>query len=589
MSGIRYAIRCGGIRMFKHIVVLCAILVLTGCSGLQTTANVFADAIYDNGKIWTGNPGRPWAGSLAIRDGRIVAVGGIGELESWRARDTAFYDLQGQMVTPGFQDSHIHIMYNAAPLVDLAEADTLQEIQERILDFALSNPELPWIVGFGWGYGAFPDQRPLASHIDAVVKDKPVVIISRDGHMSLVNTKAMRLASIDDSTADPENGRIVRAQNGAATGELQETAAHIVRKLIPPPTVEQRFQTLLKNMHKAAAEGITAFHETGVAPENIDLFERAEAEGKMLQRVELALRMVTAEDRNVVPVKATQDHIAECLALRARMAGPFVRVRSIKGMLDGTIDATTAAMFENYIGTQTAGLPFWEIDVLKEIVAMYDAAGFQVVLHAIGDRAISEALDSFEYASEVNGARDSRHRVEHAEMPRVDDLKRFREMNVIASTQPMFAYPDTTVLENFTVLLGPARAQYADNFALWDDAGVRQVFGSDNPVMPMSVMKGIEVAVTRMTESGTPAGGWYPAGRISVEAALRHYTTDAAWGIHDDKDRGTLDVGKFADFVVLSNNILEIAPAMISETKVMKTIMNGRITFDAMDVNQAGK
>jgi predicted amidohydrolase YtcJ len=333
-------------------------------------------------------------------------------------------------------------------------------------------------------------------------------------------------------------------------------------------------------MKVAAAAGITAFHEAGVSPTDIAIFQRAEAEGQILQRVELAARMVTPEDRHIPPLDAAKTHIAETSGLRSQLSGPYVRLRSIKGMLDGTIDAATAAMYDNFEGTETAGIPFWEQPTLNTIVTMYDAAGFQVILHAIGDRAIAEALNSFEHAKKSNGARDSRHRVEHAEMPRIDDLERFHELGVIASTQPMFAYPDSTVLENFAVLLGHERAQYADNFAIWDDAGVRQIFGSDNPVMTLSVLKGIEVAVTRMTENGSPAGGWYPKGRITAEAALRHYTSDSAWGIHDDHERGTLEVGKFADFVVLSENILEIDPTRISETLVLKTIMNGRITYD---------
>ena len=554
---------------------------LVACEKEQIAPHPSADAVFDNGRIWTGDPARPWAGSMAIKDGRIVAIGTSGELEAWRGGSTEFHDLKERLVTPGFQDSHIHIMYKASPQVDLSGAETLDELQQRILEFSEANPDLPWVIGFGWGYGAFPDQRPLAAHLDAVVLDRPVFVSSRDGHMALANTLAMELGSIDADTADPENGRIVRTEDGVATGELQESAKNLVSDLVPPPTEEERYRALLANMQAAAAEGITAFHEAGVSPENVALFERAEAEGRMLQRVELALRMATSDDRSVAPVRAAEEHIATAVSLRDWLSGPFVRVRSIKGMLDGTIDATTAGMFENYVDTDTKGLLFWELDNLSAIVAMYDNAGFQVILHAIGDRAISEALDAFDYATTVNGMRDSRHRVEHAEMPRVADLARFSEMNVIASTQPMFAYPDATVLENFAVLLGHDRARHADNFALWDDAGVIQVFGSDHPVMTLSVLKGIEAAVTRMTESGDPPGGWYPEGRISVDAALRHYTLDAAWGTHDDEDRGSLEVGKYADFVVLSENILEIDPSMISETKVLKTVMHGRVTFDA--------
>jgi len=470
-------------------------------------------------------------------------------------------------------------MWKSSSQVDLAGAETLSEIQNRIRNFAASYPDLPWILGFGWGYGAFPEQRPLAVHLDDVVTDRPVFITSRDGHMALANTMAMTIAGIQSSTADPENGRIVRNQTGEQTGEYQEQAMNMIGQFIPAPTQEQRYQAFLANMHEAAAAGITAIHEAGVEPENIGLFERAQSEDKILQRVELALRMVTPEDRTQVPTDIITAHIIEAKALKNRLKGPYVRARSIKGMLDGTIDATTAAMFDDYVGTDTAGLPFWNLTTLKKTVAMYDEAGFQLILHAIGDRAIAESLDAFEYARQTNGPRDSRHRVEHSELPRLVDLDRFRELGVIASTQPMFAYPDATVLENFSPLLGDDRAQHADNFALWDDAGVRQVFGSDNPVMTLSVLKGIEAAVTRMTEKGTPPGGWYPKGRINVEAALRHYTSDSAWGTHDDEERGTLEVGKFADFVVLSENILEIDPTLISETRIVRTVMGGQPTY----------
>jgi predicted amidohydrolase YtcJ len=570
-----------GMNILKIAFLLYVFTIGSACAGERDSDQPPADAVYVNGRIWTGNPAQPWASSMAVSDGRIVSVGPESDIQKWRGEATEYQDLNDHFVSPGFQDSHIHMMYIASPQVDLAGADTLAAMQQRIREFAEANPDSPWITGFGWGYGAFPDRRPLASHLDAVVSDRPVFVRARDGHMALANTVAMQLAGIDTSTADPENGRIVRAENGEATGELQESAMTLLDDLVPPPTEAQRYRALLNTMDQAAAAGITAIHEAGVSQQDIQLFERAESEGKLLRRVELAFRMVTPADRQIVPVQEAKDHIRESIETRDRLTGPFVRARSIKGMLDGTVDAATAAMFDNFVGTDTAGIPFWDLETLQSTVAMYDEAGFQVILHAIGDRAISDALDAFAYARTANRDSDRRHRVEHAEIPRVDDLARFRELNVIASTQAMFAYPDDTVLQNFSVLLGHDRAQHADSFAMWDNAGVRQVFGSDYPVMTLSVLKGIEAAATRMTESGKPPGGWYPEGRIPVDAALRHYTSDSAWGTHDDAERGSLEIGKFADFVVLSENILDIDPTTISEVQVLQTVMHGRTTYVA--------
>jgi len=556
-------------------------IALLGCTPSGQSPAPSADALYTNAQIWTGNPDAPWADSLAIDGNRIVALGTAGDILDWQGPDTTLHDLDGAFVTPGFQDSHLHLTYLSSARVDLAGAETLADIQTRIRDFAAANPDAPWIEGFGWGYGAFPDQRPLAAHLDGVIPDRPVFIASRDDHMALANSRAMSIAGIALDTPDPENGRIVRGPDGAPTGEVQETAMDLIRRHIPAATADRQYQALLVGLRKAASHGITAFHEAGIAPSKIALFERAEAEGGLLQRVDLALRMVTPEDRTLVPVESINTHIAEAAALRNRHQGPLIRVRSVKGMLDGTIDATTAAMFDDYVGTDTAGLPFWDAETLNQTVALYDAAGFQLLLHAIGDRAISNALDAFAHAERINGPRERRHRVEHAELPRLADLDRFRALGVTASTQPMFAYPDTTVLENFAPLLGHGRAQHADNFALWDGAGIPQVFGSDHPVITLSVLQGIETAVTRTAEDGTPPGGWYPDGRIPVDAALRHYTSDAAWATHDKAERGTLDVGKLADFVVLSDNLLDIDPKAISDTRILRTVMGGRTTYNA--------
>ena len=270
--------------------------------------------------------------------------------------------------------------------------------------------------------------------------------------------------------------------------------------------------------------------------------------------------------------------------LRNTFQGPLIKFGAIKGFLDGTVDAKTAAMFEPYVGGGT-GIPFWEQDDLNKTVALYDREGFQVLLHAIGDKAINMALNSFEYAAKANGTTGRRHRVEHVEVPRLSDLPRFKQLGVIASTQAIFADPDATTLENYAPLLGPQRASHSNAFKLFDDAGAVQAFGSDWGVFDFDPLKGIYAAVTRTTAKGTPKGGWYPENRITVEAALRHYTRDGAYASFDEDMRGTLTPGKLADFVVLSKDILTVPPAEIITTKVLLTVMGGRDTYRDKDLH----
>jgi predicted amidohydrolase YtcJ len=264
--------------------------------------------------------------------------------------------------------------------------------------------------------------------------------------------------------------------------------------------------------------------------------------------------------------------------LRDTFQGPLIKFGSIKGMLDGTVDGRTAAMFDPYVGGGT-GIPFWEQDDLNQTVALYDKEGFQVLLHAIGDKAINMALNAFEYAAKTNGTSGRRHRVEHGEVPSLADLPRFKALGVIASTQALFANPDATTLNNYAVLLGPTRASHANAFKLYDDAGAVQTFGSDWGVFDFSPLKGIYCAVNRTTPEGTPKDGWFPQNRISVEAALRHYTIDGAYANFDEDIRGTLTAGKLADLVVLSQDLLTIQPSEILKTEVLLTVMGGRDTY----------
>jgi predicted amidohydrolase YtcJ len=487
-----------------------------------------------NGKIWTGDEAHPEVRAIAVSGDRILAAGSDQEIRLLAGPDTTVVDLKGLLVVPGsgFQDSHLHFPGRSVNDIDLHGVETLEDFQRTLSAFAQAHPLLPWITGHGWGYSAFPNQTVDKRYIDEVVSDRPVYLQERDGHMGFANSKALEMAGITGATPDPKNGVIMRGKNGEPTGELKEAAQSLMFSKIPDRTLDDQYQSLLQHMDEAAAAGLTSVQDAYTSMESFSVFERAAAANALKLRFRFAPPILLFEGGGAPPSHnlekpLTEADLAPYRKLRDTFRGPLLKFGAIKGVLDGTVDARTAAMFEPYVGGG-AGIPFWEQDDLNKTVELYDKEGFQVLLHAIGDKAINMALNAFEYAAKTNGTSGRRHRVEHAEVPLLTDLARFRRLGVIASTQAMFASPDATVLENFAALLGADRASHADSFKIFDDAGVVQAFGSDWGVFPFEPLPAIYCVVTRMTPAGTPAGGWYPAGRISVEAALRHYTRDGA-------------------------------------------------------------
>ncbi|HEY6946199.1 MAG TPA: amidohydrolase [Candidatus Acidoferrum sp.] len=541
-----------------------------------------ADRIFVNGKIWTEDDARPQAEALAIRGDKILAVGSTKEIRALAGPSTTIVDLKGRLVVPGFQDSHLHFPGAPVNTVRLDGLENLDAFQKRLAEFAKSHPKLTWITGGGWGYSAFPNQMVDKKYIDAVISDRPVYVSERDGHMGLANSKALQIAGITRDTPDPPNGHIMKDASGEPTGEFKEAAQRLIRRHIPPPSVEDEYQALLQHMDEAAAVGLTSVQDAATNLETFPIYLKAANSGALKLRFRFAPPILPKEGgspkNHKLEKPLTEADIGLYKELRERYKGPLLKFGAIKGFLDGTVDARTAAMFEPYVGGGT-GIPFWEQDDLNKTVALYDKEGFQVMLHAIGDKAINMALNAFEYAAKTNDTSGRRHRVEHGEVPALADLPRFKQLGVIASTQAMFANPDATVLQNFAVLLGPERASHADSFKLYDDAGAVQAFGSDWGVFDFAVLPAIYCVVTRMTPEGIPAGGWYPAGRISVEAALRHFTRDGAYASFDENVRGTLTPGKYADLVVLSKDILAIPPADILKTKVLVTVMGGKETY----------
>ncbi len=536
----------------------------------QSAASI-ADAIYTNARIWTGDATQPSAQAIAIREGKLVAVGTVAQAFTHRGPATKVIDLQGRRVVPGFSDAHWHL--STTDQADLTDAKSPAEIVRRLKAWAAKRPAGSWVVGRGWTPSDFPGNAPHRRFLDVAFPGQPVVLTDRDGHQSIANGRALALAKVTAATPDPVRGVIEREAKGVPTGLLKESARQLVVRLVPEPTVDDIARRIDEETRKAASFGIVLIQDaSGRAPEHAVLTILRAAAAADTLRVRYRAAFPFTPDASVATVR-------RYTMLRDSVNGPWLRFGIAKGMLDGTVDAKTAAMLEPYVGSDDTGLPFWPAATLNKGVARYDSAGIQVELHAIGDRAVRTALDAYAHAAKVNRTQGRRHRIEHIEVPALSDLPRFKQLGVIASTQAIFATPDQTTILNYAPLLGPERSSRANAFKKFDDAGAIQAFGSDYPVFPMDVLLGIYTAVTRQTPDGTPKGGWYPENRITVEAALRHYTKDAAYAAFMDKETGSLVVGKYADFAVLSADILTIPPSALLKTKVLLTIIGGREAY----------
>ena len=542
----------------------------SGGAAVAPRASAVPDRVFLNGRVWTGDPARPWATALAVRGDTLTAVGRDDEVRPLVRKRTEVVDLKGRFVAPGFNDAHLHFL--VVPTIDLGQDQTVAAIQDRIRAYAAANKDKPWVVGRGWFYGAFPGGMPHRRQLDEAVPDRPAYMTGYDGHTGWANSRALAAAGITRDTPDPVGGVIVKDEAGEPTGVLKESAQRLVRALLPPPSDEDRYQALRRRLAEAASYGLTSVQNASFQAAELPVYERVLAEGGLLVRVYWAVPFVKD-----VPAA----DLARFKALRARYPGPVVKFGAAKGFLDGVVESKTAAMFEPYVGGGGAGTLDWSDDELFRTTALYDREGFQVFFHAIGERAIDQALRAFEHAAKVNGTTGRRHRIEHVEVPRLADLARFKALGVIASTQALFANPDQNTVEVYAVNLGPERAARAMPFKSIDDAGVVQAFGSDSPVFSMATLAGIYAATTRTNPDGTPKGGWQPHERISAEAALRHFTVDAAYASFEEHRKGTLSAGRLADFVVLSEDILAPPAERILRTKVLLTVMGGRDTFRA--------
>jgi predicted amidohydrolase YtcJ len=540
-----------------------------------------ADRIFTGGRIWTAEASPAWAEAVAIRGGRFVAVGTAADVAKLRGPKTEVTELQGRLVVPGFNDSHIHMTGGALSLerVDLIEDQDVASVQKRIREFAAAHPDRPWVLGRGWLYGSFPGGLPTRQQLDAVVSDRPALMECYDGHSAWANSKALALAGITKETKDPVNGVIVRdPATGEPTGALKESAVALVESKVPLPDADARYTLLLQAFRLLNSQGITSAQDAGYPASDtagdLALFTRAKRDGKLTVRMTLAVRMEPGD---------FEKPIAEAKRLAGEHHDALLRFGTVKGFVDGVIEAHTAAMLEPYTDDASfgRGMPNWEPAALQAAVLAADAAGLQVYLHAIGDRGVRMALDAYQAAKSAHGARDRRGRIEHIETIDPADYPRFAELGVIASMQPLHANPDQNNFNVWSRNAGKDRASRGFSWGNLERAKARLAFGSDWPVVTSDVFRGLYCAVTRKTRQGTPKEGWHPKLAVSLESALRHYTIDGAYASFEEKEKGSIAPGKHADLAVISEDLFKSPPEAILKAKVLRTVLGGKDVYVA--------
>jgi hypothetical protein len=563
--------------MIQHI----RFVSILGCLLLGTAtarAQGAADVVVLHGRIFTENPEEPWAQAVAIRDSKIEAVGTDAEISRYQGVQTKILDAEGHLVLPGFEDAHVHFLGGSEALqeVELDKAQTVAEIQKQVKDFADAHPDKKVIRGWGWMYPVFGKVAlPNKEILDAVVPDRPVILTSYDWHTTWANSKALEMAGITKSTPNPRNGIIVRdPRTGNPTGTLKEDAGALVMKLVPPESREEQIQDILAGIKLMNSFGITRVDSAGGDAPHIDLF------AEIRKRHELTLRFYFA--LICEPPTVTPAFIAQAEAIRAKYHDEWLSGGAIKFFADGVIEAHTAAMLAPYTDDpSTSGHLKWEPANYKRGVAELDQRHFQIFTHAIGDRAIRMALDGYEAAQAANQREDARDRIEHIEDPDPADIPRFGVLGVIASMQPLHAYPNDDVLDVWARNVGPIRAQHAWPWRDLVTTGASLAFGSDWPVVTPDPWQGIQTLLTRETLEGTPAGGWDPKEKVGLEMAIYGYTLGAARAGFFDKTEGSIQAGKWADMIVLSQDLFKIPPIQIHNTKVLYTMVGGKIVYQS--------
>ncbi|MFB6615602.1 amidohydrolase [Streptomyces sp. NPDC085524] len=537
-----------------------------------------ADLVFTRGPVFTVDPARTRATSLAVIGDRIAAVG-HDEVRELVGPGTEVVDLTGKLLLPGFQDSHVHPVFAGVELAecDLTETVTVDDYLARIRAYADAHPDREWITGGGWSMESFEGGLPTRQLLDSVVPDRPVFLANRDHHGAWANTRALELAGITAATPDPADGRIEREPDGTPSGVLQEGATSLVGRLLPPSTQAELLAGLLRAQKLLHSLGITGWQdamlgELGGRPDPSDAYLTAAQDGTLTARVTGALWWDRARGAEQIP---------ELVARREKMRAGRFRATSVKIMQDGIAENFTAAMTSPYLdgcgcATANSGLSFIEPGALRGYVTELDALGFQVHFHALGDRAVREALDAIEAAVAANGHRGNRHHLAHLQVVHPEDLTRFAALGALANIQPLWAAHEPQMDDLTIPFLGPERAAWQYPFGDLVRAGATLVAGSDWPVSSPDPLAGLHVAVNRRDPEADHDRIFYAEQRLDLPTALAAYTAGAAH-VNGHDDAGSLRVGNLADLVVLDRDILTAPAEEIAEARVERTYVGGRL------------
>ncbi len=551
-----------------------SLALLAGLLGCDAPADDPATLAFIETRVWTGDPDRPWAEAVAVRGERIVTVGSSEEIAPLIGDETRVLTLTDGMLVPGFIDAHVHLVAGGAALasVQLRDAATPEEFVARIAAFAKALEPGEWILGGTWDHENWGGELPQRAWIDEVTPDNPVWIMRLDGHMGLANSRALEIAGVGADTADIDGGEIVRDAVGVPTGVLKDNAMSLVTETVPPAGAAMRAAQARTAMRHVAAHGITTVHDMAESSReawaNIATYRELHERGELITRV------------HPHPPITDWQRLADEIEARGR-GDDWLRLGGLKAFMDGSLGSHTAAFFEPFTDApDDSGLLLNEADDMRRWIRDADAAGLQLAIHAIGDRAVSNLLDMYLETVEQNGLRDRRFRIEHAQHVHPSDLRRFARQDVIASMQPYHAIDDGRWAEK---VIGAERAKTTYAFRSLLDAGTRVAFGSDWYVAPADPLAGIYAAVTRRTLDGANPDGWVPEQKITVEEALRAYTVEAAYATFDENSKGMIRPGMLADLVLVDRDLTAIAPQDIREANILLTVVGGDVVFDSSE------